>query len=158
MPKRRRDNGSDDSESDEQVDAEHEDEVLRDTLQEAVNASVEAARRRGGEERARLLAEAAAAAAKVTAEAAATRKEAEEMKRVVEQGRSALETEKASMEKAHTFQNSTIVLSVGGHRFETSRQTLTSVSGTYLASMFSGRYPLNSETLNPTPCTPNLKP
>jgi hypothetical protein len=46
------------------------------------------------------------------------------------------------MEDAHTFQNSTIVLSVGGHRFETSRQTLTSVSGTYLASMFSGRFPL----------------
>ena len=138
MPKRRRENGSDDSESDEQHDAENEDEALRDTLQEAVNASVAAARRRGGEERARLVAE-ATAAAKVTAEVAATRIEAEEMKRVVEQDRAALEAEKASMEKAHTFQNSTIVLSVGGHRFETSRQTLTSVSGSYLASMFSGR-------------------
>jgi hypothetical protein len=136
MPKRLRDNGGDDSESDEQNDAENEDEALRDTLR-AVNASVAAARRRGGEERARLVAE-ATAAAMVTAEAAATRIEAEEMKRVVEQDRAALEAEKAS----HTFQNSTIVLSVGGHRFETSRQTLTSVSGTYLASMFSGRFPL----------------
>jgi hypothetical protein len=89
-----------------------------------------------------LLAEARAAAAKVTAEAAATRIEVEEMKRVVEQDRAALEAEKATMEEAHTFQNSTIILSVGGHRFETSRQTLTSVSGTYLASMFSGRFPL----------------
>ena len=142
MPKRRRDNGSDDSESDEQHDAENEDEALRDTLQEAVNASVAAARRRGGEERARLLAEATAAAARMRMEIAAARTEVEEMKRVVEQDREALEAEKATMEEAHTFQNSTIVLSVGGHRFETSRQTLTSVSGTYLASMFSGRFPL----------------
>jgi hypothetical protein len=136
----------------------HEDEVLRDTLQAAVDASVEAAGRRGEEERARLLTEATAAAAKVTAEAAATKKEAEatrvqaqEMRRAVEQDRAALQAERASMEEAHTFQTTKIVLDVGGHKFTTSRQTLTSVSGTYLASMFSGRYALNPEILNPQP-------
>ena len=131
--------------SGERHDAEHEDEVLRDTLQAAVNASVEAARRRGEEERARLLVEATAAADKVTAEAAASRAGVEEMRRVVEQDRAALEAEKASMEEAYRFQAAKIILSVGGHRFETSRQTLTSVSDTYLASMFSGRF-LNPKT------------
>jgi len=50
--------------------------------------------------------------------------------------------EKAAMEKTHTFQNNMIVLDVGGHRFTTSRQTLTSIPNTYLESMFSGRYEL----------------
>jgi hypothetical protein len=145
MPKRSRDDGHDDHVSGERHDAEHEDEVLRDTLQAAVNASVEAARRRGEEERARLLVEATAAADKVTAEAAASRAGVEEMRRVVEQDRAALEAEKASMEEAYRFQAAKIILSVGGHRFETSRQTLTSVSDTYLASMFSGRF-LNPKT------------
>jgi len=144
----------------------HEDEVLRDTLQAAVDASVVAAGRRGEEERLlkeattlnQFLKEATAAAAKVTAEVAAskmeveaTRVQAEEMRRAVEQDRAALQAERASMEEAHTFQTTKIVLDVGGHKFTTSRQTLTSVSGTYLASMFSGRYALNPETLNPKP-------
>jgi hypothetical protein len=46
------------------------------------------------------------------------------------------------MERTHTFANNWIVLNVGGVRFETSLQTLTSVPHTFLDSMFSGRYPL----------------
>jgi hypothetical protein len=130
-----------------------DDEVLRHTLQEAVNASVEAARKRGEEERARLLAEAGEEAAKVTAAAEATKAEVEEMRRVVEkevegmrrkvqQDRAALEAEKAAMDKAHDFQSSKICLDVGGHKFTTSRQTLTSIPDTYLSAMFSGRFAL----------------
>jgi hypothetical protein len=159
MPKRGRDDERDDGVSGERNDGEHdEDEALRDTLLEAVNASVEVAQRRGEAQSLpqlrftpvmsyvqRLLAEATAAAAKVTAEAAAYMAEAEEIRRVVEQDRLALEAEKASMEEVHTFQTTKIILSVGGHRFETSRQTLTSVSGTYLASMFSGRFLLTPD-------------
>jgi len=44
------------------------------------------------------------------------------------------------MECTHTFGSNWIVLNVGGVRFETSLQTLTSVSGTFLAAMFSGRH------------------
>jgi hypothetical protein len=45
------------------------------------------------------------------------------------------------METTHTFAgNDWIVLNVGGHRFETSLQTLTWVPNTFLASLFSGRY------------------
>jgi hypothetical protein len=69
-------------------------------------------------------------------------KEAEGMKRKVQEERAALEAEKAAMEKAHTFQNNKICLNVGGHRFETSRRTLTSIPDTYLSSMFSGRFAL----------------
>ena len=59
--------------------------------------------------------------------------------------REALVQEKAWMEKAHTFQKNKIILNVGGQRFETSRQTLTSVPDTYLASMFSGRFELEPD-------------
>lgn len=108
---------------------------MRDALQEAVNASVEAARKRGEEERARLLAEAREAAAKMM-------EEAERKSREVEEDRAKLEEEKNAMLKAHTFQKTKLLLNVGGHRFETSRQTLTSVPDTYFSSMFSGRFEL----------------
>jgi hypothetical protein len=91
------------------------------------------------EERARLLAEAAETAAKVKEDATA---EAEEITRKAREGLAAFEAEKAAMEQAHTFQNNKILLNVGGHKFKTSRQTLTSVPDTYLASMFSGRFEL----------------
>ena len=54
--------------------------------------------------------------------------------------RAALDAEKAAMERTHTFASNWVVLNVGGVRFETSLQTLTSVPHTFLASMFSGRY------------------
>jgi vacuolar-type H+-ATPase subunit H len=68
---------------------------------------------------------------------AAAAEDIQEMKRAVLADR---EEEKAAMEKAHDFQSNRILLNVGGHRFETSRQTLTSVPNTYLESMFSGRF------------------
>jgi hypothetical protein len=46
------------------------------------------------------------------------------------------------MENAHTFQHHIIRLDVGGHKFTTSLQTLTSVPDTYFASLFSGRFAL----------------
>ena len=127
--------------------------LLREKLTEAVEASVEATRKTAEEKRARLLAdakneaarvmqEATEAAAKMTDEANATRAEVEKRSREVVEKSEALEQEKASMEKAHTFQKNKIILNVGGKRFETSRQTLTSVPDTYLASMFSGRFEL----------------
>ena len=54
----------------------------------------------------------------------------------------ALDAEKAAMEKTYDFQTSKIKLDVGGHKFTTSLPTLTSVTDTYLAALFSGRYPL----------------
>jgi hypothetical protein len=141
VKRRRREGGADDAS--EQTNS--EDETLRETHHEAVNASVDAARKRAEEERTKLLAEAEEQAAAMKAEAGATKAAAEEMKRVVEDDRAALEAEKAAMEKAHDFQTSKIVLNVGGHRFETSRQTLTSVPHTYRASMFSGRFELAPE-------------
>jgi hypothetical protein len=72
-------------------------------------------------------------------------KKAEAMRRDVEKLRAALEEEKAAMEKAHTFQTSKILLDVGGHKFTTSRQTLTSIPDTYLASLFSGRFELTTD-------------
>jgi hypothetical protein len=117
---------------------------------EAEKAATEKAhtfqRKRGEEERAQLLAEAEEEAAKVTAAAEAAKEEVERMRRVVEEDRAALEAEKAAMEKAHTFQSSQIILlNVGGHRFETSLQTLTSIPDTYLSSMFSGRFELTPD-------------
>ena len=40
------------------------------------------------------------------------------------------------------FQNNIVRLNVGGHKFETSLQTLTSLPDTYLASLFSGLFAL----------------
>jgi hypothetical protein len=77
---------------------------------------------------------------------AEARAEASEIARKVLEDRAALEAEKAAMEKAHTFQSSQIILlNVGGHRFETSRQTLTSIPDTYLSSLFSGRFELATD-------------
>ena len=70
------------------------------------------------------------------------------MRRKVQQDRAALEAEKAAMEEAHTFQNNKICLDVGGHRFETSRQTLTTVPDTYFCSMFSGRFELAPDAVD----------
>lgn len=114
---------------------------MRDALQMAVNASVEAARKRGEEERDRLLAEAKETAAKAM-------EEVEQKSRVVEEERAKLEEEKKAMSKAHGFQKTKVLLNVGGHRFETSRQTLTSVPDTYLSSMFSGRFELTPDDDN----------
>jgi hypothetical protein len=92
------------------------------------------------EKRARLFAQAQTAAAKVKSDAAI---EVDEMRRKVQEERAALEEDKAAMEKTHSFQKNKILLNVGGHRFETSLQTLTSVPATYFASLFSGRYELD---------------
>jgi hypothetical protein len=108
----------------------------------AVFKELEEERKKPEEERARLLAEATEAAAKVKEDA---EKEAEGLKRKVQEDRAALEQEKAAMEKAHTFQTNKICLDVGGHKFTTSRQTLTSVPNTYLSSMFSGRFALATD-------------
>ena len=153
MPPTKRTRARDNNTASGQPGGAEEDEVLRDNLLETVNASVQAARVKAEEERARLLTEAKEAAAKVTEDA---KGEVEEMKRRVleqraaleaeraalEAERAALEAEKASMESAHTFQQSNIKLNIGGHRFETSVQTLTSLQDTYFASMFSGRFAL----------------
>jgi hypothetical protein len=50
-----------------------------------------------------------------------------------------------TVENAHAFQRSRIHVNVGGHRFDTCRQTLTSVPHTYLEFMFSGRYELTPD-------------
>lgn len=125
--------------------------ALRDNekLQEALSAAStyhQAEVAKAEEERDRLLAEAKderdrlptdakEAAAKIT-------EEAERLRLEVEEEREALALEKAAMEKTHTFQKSRVTLNVGGHRFETSLQTLTSVPDTYFASLFSGRFEL----------------
>jgi hypothetical protein len=121
-------------------------EALLIHLHNAVNEGVKEAfqevekeDKRREEERALLLAKAQEAAGKVKADAAI---EVDEMRRKLLEERAALEAEKAAMEKAHTFQKKKVLLNVGGHRFETSLQTLTSVPATYFASLFSGRFEL----------------
>ena len=84
----------------------------------------------------------ATAAEEIEEMKAAAASEIEEMKRMIHADR---EEEKAAMEKAHDFQRNRILLNVGGHRFETSRQTLTEVPGTYLELMFSGRFELTPD-------------
>ena len=81
--------------------------------------------------------EADAAAAKVKEDAEA---EAAGIRCAAQAERAALDAEKTAMERTHTFASNWIVLNVGGVRFETSLQTLTSVPNTFLGSMFSGRY------------------
>jgi phenylalanyl-tRNA synthetase alpha subunit len=142
-------------------------EALRDILHIAVNAGEEEAfqqleqeRTKAEEESARLLNEAREKAAKVKEDAeryitkmrrklqedrAALEEENAEIKRRLQEDRTVLEEEVTSMEKAHTFQSSKILLNVGGHRFETSLQSLTSVPHTYFASLFSGRFELASD-------------
>jgi hypothetical protein len=119
------------------------------TVQQAVNSSVDAAFEKQAKERARLSAEAELAAEKVKqdAESAAARVTAtgEEVSRLAREESAKLEEEKAAMQNTHTFQNNIILLDVGGHKFTTSLQTLTSVPGTYFASLISGRFEL---TLN----------
>jgi hypothetical protein len=83
-------------------------------------------------------------AEKQSREAREERKALKKQRREVEQDRAAFEEEKADMEKAHTFQ-SKILLNFGGHKFTTSRQTLTSVPDTYFASLFSGRFELTPD-------------
>jgi hypothetical protein len=133
-------------------------ETLRDRLFDAVNAGVEEAfqeveeerkqlaeeeRKQLVEENTRSIAKTRDAVVKLKADAAI---EADEMRRKVQEERAALEEEKAAMEKAHNFQNKKVLLNVGGHRFETSLQTLTSVPATYFASLFSGRFELTLDT------------
>jgi hypothetical protein len=90
---------------------------------------------------ARLLAEAQEGADKVKEDAA----NIEILRQDVERKRAALEEEKTAMKTAHIFQKSKILLDVGGHKFTTSRLTLTSIPDTYLASLFSGRFELTSD-------------
>lgn len=79
------------------------------------------------------------------AEATAVMKEAQKNRVEVTTALLEIELEKASMERAHAFQKNKIKLNVGGYRFETSLQTLTSVPGTYFSSLFSGRFPLTPD-------------
>ena len=53
-----------------------------------------------------------------------------------------LEAEKKAMKDVHTFQSGRLKLDVGGHKFTTSRTTLTSQPDSMLAAMFSGRHKL----------------
>ena len=82
---------------------------------------------------------AAGAAAKLKEDAEA---DAAEIRRAARAERDVLDAEKAAMEKTYAFQTKKTLLNVGGFRFETSLPTLTSVPDTYLASCFSGRFPL----------------
>jgi len=91
------------------------------------------------EEVEKVRAEADAAAVKVKEVAEA---EAAEIRRVAATERAALDAEKAAVEKTYAFQTSIIKLDVGGHKFNTSLPTLTSVPDTYLAALFYGRHPL----------------
>jgi hypothetical protein len=117
-------------------------EALCDSLNAAVNASVRETFAQLEEARSRVLAEAHEAAARVEDEAAI---KVQDMRREVATSRAAIEAEKANVEKANTFQTSKVLLNVGGHRFETSRQTLTSIPDTYFASLFSGRFELTTD-------------
>ena len=139
-------------------------EALRDSVVDAVrtavDTSVEGVFQEFISKASRCLAEAVVAAAQMKAagkkeaeglrrqgredRALATR-EASEMRRETQTERVALEKEKAAMEKAHSFQSSKIFLDVGGHKFTTSRQTLTSIPDTYFASFFSGRFQLTPD-------------
>ena len=96
-------------------------------------------RQKAREESARLLADAHEAAAKVMTDVEA---KADAIKLELQISRATHEAEKAAMHQAHTFQSNKVRLDVGGHKFTTSLQTLTSVPDTYLASLFSGRYEL----------------
>ena len=126
--------------------------AVRASMEEVLKGLEQEGQRAAGE-RAQLLAEAHEAAAKVTADAKSqaeertrdAEKQIEDGMRDVEKSRAALEEEKATMEKAHTFQTSKMLLNVGGHRFETSRVTLTSIPDTYLESLFSGRFELTTD-------------
>jgi hypothetical protein len=139
-------------------------QALSDILHDALKAGVEEAfqeleqeRTKAEEKRARFSAEKQEAVAKVKVVAeteiedikcklqedrAALEEENVEIKRKLQEDRATLKEEKAAMEKVHTFQTGQILLNVGGHRFETSVQTLTSVPNTRFASMFSGRFEL----------------
>jgi hypothetical protein len=116
-------------------------EAFQDLEQECLRADEQA-----GEARARLLAEAQHAAAKVKKDATShdtgMRRELQKDRAALQKDRAALEEERVAMEKTHTFQTNKILLDVGGHKFTTSLDTLTSVPDTYFASVFSGRFPL----------------
>ena len=49
------------------------------------------------------------------------------------------------MRDVYAFQKQKVKLDVGGHRFSTSRATLLSVPGSFLAAMFSGSYALEKD-------------
>ena len=125
-------------------------EALCDDLYDAVKAKVlkdtseelEQERQKAREEIARLLVDAHEAAAKVMTDVEAT---AGAITRELQISRAKHEAEKAAMHKAHTFQTNKIRLDVGGRKFTTSLQTLTSVPDTYLASLFSGRFELTHD-------------
>ena len=90
-------------------------------------------REKAEEKRARLLEDAKEAAAKVLEEAEEERARLLDVARGRRLNMEAVEKEKASTERKSSW----IKLNVGGHRFETSLQTLTSVPDTYFSSYFS---------------------
>jgi len=77
-------------------------------------------------------------AAKIVMEAEAVGRNT--VKAITKQGHEALEAERIAMAKANSFQAGKVLLNVGGRNFETSLDTLRSIPGTYLESMFSGRH------------------
>jgi hypothetical protein len=118
---------------------------LNDAVAAAVKATTEETfeeleqeRKQAKTERVRLLVDAREVAAKVTADA-------DKMHLDLQTSRTELDAERAAMHHAHTFQTSKLHLDVGGFKFTTSLQTLTSVPDTYLASLFSGRFELTPD-------------
>lgn len=109
--------------------------VKTTAIEECNDLVIRAWEMRAGE-RAGLLAEAQAPAGGVNKR---VEKQAEEMMIRSETARAALDEEKLAKVKAHSFQKRRIILNVGGHRFETSLQTLTCIPDSSLASMFTGR-------------------
>jgi len=97
---------------------------------------------RQGEEAEKVRVDATEAAAKVMEDAET---QAAEILRLARADRAALDAEKAAMEKTYAFQIGKIKLDVGGHKFTTSKTTLTSVPDTYLNSLVSGRYLLSAD-------------
>jgi len=119
-------------------------EAMRDCKRMRTQATEEATRTG-----AKAKEEATQMGAKARDEAKVIMREAREERAALEEEKAAmkkaLEEEKAAMEEAHTFQKSRVPLSVGGHRFETSLQTLTAIPDTYLSSLFSGRFDLSPD-------------
>ena len=72
----------------------------------------------------------------------AMRAEIEEERKQLRIETEKLEAEKEAMKGVHTFQSGRLKLDVGGHKFTTSRTTLTSQPDSMLAAMFSGRHTL----------------
>ena len=128
--------------------------ALCESLSTATNTSVREAfaeleqeRQQGVEERAWLLAAAHEVASEVKEEAAMR---VEAVWREVTASRAVIQKEKTAVEKAHTFQAGKIRLNVGGCRFDTSLQTLTSIPKIRISHPYS----LAAFSSSPTPRAP----